>query len=290
MERLQSFPPSPSHGCTKVELTLNRHQVQTKVKITKGSIKIAEGMQTADLLIIADQLKPYIDSRLNSSIYDDPLTIWKNSTFQHQSQSSEELQLMAFIKSGWDEKCIQDVARFVLFAKMPKGERYGPLKLTFKGRDVRNDKTLFDIHAHSPATEALYHFITTDPDLKTSLEGIVAIHHGLLSKDPANHSDQGSNIKQSLMSNEKVKKFIATLNQKDLPTSFLYPTIGVKLEFLPYPNQFCTESVHNHVAYTNSNSTHIRFSRRGIPKREVDGEVLMELIGLSKQSMAVARC
>lgn len=263
--------------------TANVHRVRTKVKASSRTLRVSPQPAITELIIVSEEITPNIDGELRSSEYFDPLTIWEYSTISHKTEGSAQFNTLNFLDSEWEESAENRVARFALFCKGTTETSFKQLKLKFKGADVRNDSTVLEVHAHSARLSSLYSKIVEDQNCKSDFENFVEQYQQLAGrKNIAGKVEFAA----SLLASESVVKSVVSdyLQDKTVPKSCRFPTMGIMLKLLPRPNRLCTGNVNligasanpgpsPHMALPTDNKAHIRVSRG-----DLEANTLLQLI------------
>ena len=262
----------------EVNMALNIQHVKTLVKITSSKIQIGSAINSTELILVNESVGSEIPM---SACYQDPLTHWVSKTLELEVQTNLERKLIQFVRERWNGDVNTTVPRFALFTRgvdasagAPEKQAEGkfkPLALSCRGQDVRNNQTLLDVHAHGANIKPLYAMILENESLKTDFEKVAsALPCGSKGQKENSLTTAIVTLKETLQSHKK-------------PTSFEYATIGMRLDLLPPPNHLCKDhsmpGMENcQVTFHNRDGAHLKFPRKGAQGRQIDENVLVDLI------------
>ena len=260
--------------------SLSVHLVHTKILKTEKRMRLEDPPKTAAFVIAVKGQAPNVV--LPEIHYQDPVTIWRSRT------SIAGTELANSIESQWEktrQSCIEkrlakfsgEMAEYSVFLNSDSPTRFTALEMEMKKDTVRKckpetkRKQTKEKRESSCEVEGLI-------DIWSHNRRINGLHNHILEAGGKKKLDGLLNGGQAIaMSDVVVTNFIQEHqlhNQQQLPTSFKYPTIQIKLNTLPLVNQVGEEvdsnnnphgemSIKGCVVRENDNRAHLRVSKLG---------------------------
>ena len=265
--------------------SLSVHLVHTKILKTEKRMRLEDPPKTAAFVLAVKGQAPNVV--LPEIHYQDPVTIWRSKT------SKAGANLAKTIDSQWEKtrKCCNEkrlakfngeMAEYSVFLNSDSTTKFTALEMEMKKDTARKCKPktkgkqtkekresscevegLIDIWSHNGRINGLHHHIL-EAGGKKKLDGLL----------------EGGQVIS--MSDDAVTNFIQEHqlhNQQQLPTSFKYPTIQIKLNTLPLVNQVGEEVDSN-------NNPHEEMSLKGCVVRENDNRAHLRVSKVGESAVA----